>query len=386
MKKNVFKLLSYVLVACVASLTTLCCCYFSVRKDQGKLRELERLLSRCFIGEMDQTAVEDAAAEAMVDALGDMWSHYMTREEYLAYQDTMSNSYVGIGITVKARQDGQGFDVVGVNAGGPAESAGIRAGDRVVAVDGASALEMESGALTSAIRGEEGTKLEITVVRDGAQRSFSVERRRLETVVASYQMLEDGIGLITIENFDERCAQETIGAVEALMDQGAKALIFDVRDNPGGYKRELVQILDYLLPEGELFRTVDYRGKEEVDRSDADHIDLPMAVVMDLQSYSAAEFFAAALDEYDAAVTVGTKTFGKGYFQNTFQLSDGSAVTLSVGKYFTPKGVSLAGVGLTPDVEVAVDPETESKIAAGTLEPEEDPQLQAAIQALKEKL
>ena len=143
-----------------------------------------------------------------------------------------------------------------------------------------------------------------------------------------------------------------------------------------------MELLDYLLPEGPLFRTEDYRGREQVDQSDAAYLDMPMAVLVNLHSYSAAEFFAAALEEYDAAVIVGQKTYGKGYFQNTFELRDGSAVTLSTGKYYTPKGKNLAGVGLTPEVEVPVDDATAAAIAAGTLEPQEDPQLQAAIQAL----
>ena len=143
------------------------------------------------------------------------------------------------------------------------------------------------------------------------------------------------------------------------------------------------KVLDYLLPEGPLFRSEDFRGNEKVDYSDEKHLDIPMAVVVNLNSYSAAEFFAAALDEYDAAVVVGEKTFGKGYFQNTFPLRDGSAVNLSVGKYTTPNGNSLAGVGLTPEVEIAVDDATAAQISAGTLKPEEDPQILAAVNALK---
>jgi carboxyl-terminal processing protease len=212
---------------------------------------------------------------------------------------------------------------------------------------------------------------------------FALTRKRFQTPVATGKMLADQIGLITIENFDERCAEETIAAIHKLSEQGAKALIFDVRNNPGGYKDEMNKVLDHLLPEGPLFRSVDFRGKEQVDYSDAAHLDIPMAVVVNLNSYSAAEFFAAALDEYDAAVVVGEKTFGKGYFQNTFQLSDGSAVNLSVGKYTTPKGNSLVGVGMTPEVEIKVDKETAAEIAAGLLPPEEDPQIIAAINALK---
>ena len=196
---------------------------------------------------------------------------------------------------------------------------------------------------------------------------------------------EDQIGLVTIYNFDTRCEQETIAAIEELLKQDAKALIFDVRNNPGGYKDELVKILDYLLPEGPLFRSEDYQGKVLVDESDAKYLDIPMAVLVNGDSYSAAEFFAAALDEYDAAITVGEQTCGKGYFQSSFKLDDGSAVAISIGKYTTPNGVSLADVGITPEVCVEVDEETAFLIYAGTLDPAEDPQIQAAVTALKGK-
>ena len=201
--------------------------------------------------------------------------------------------------------------------------------------------------------------------------------------MATYTMLDKHIGLIRIENFDLRCAEETIAAIETLLEQGAEGLIFDVRGNPGGYAEELVKILDYLLPEGDLFRTVDYAGREHVDTSDADCLELPMAVLVNQDSYSAAEFFAAALREYDWAVVVGQKTCGKGYFQNTLPLSDGSAVGLSVGKYFTPNGESLADVGVTPDRVVEVDEDTRWKIYYGTLPIEEDVQLEAALELLE---
>lgn len=168
-------------------------------------------------------------------------------------------------------------------------------------------------------------------------------------------------------------------AIDALMEQGAKGLIFDVRFNPGGYTTELVKILDYLLPEGPLFRRESYDGQTSVDYSDAQCVDLPMAVLANESSYSAAEFFAAALQEYDAAVVVGEQTTGKGYYQNTFRLVDGSAVAISTGKYFTPKGESLAGVGVMPDVPVKLDQESSDALDQGILEREKDLQLQRQL-------
>ena len=383
MKKTMLRILSYILVALVAASTTCVCFLYAQKNDTGKLEELENLLLQCFIGEADQNAMENAAASAMVNALDDRWSYYMTAEQYLSYQDTMSNSYVGVGITIQIREDKQGFDIIGVTPGGPAEEAGLMAGDLLAAIDGTTTVGMEISATSALIRGEEGTTVRLSVDRAGERREFTVTRRKFQTPVATYEILEDNIGLITIENFDDRCADETIAAIKALQSQGATALIFDVRNNPGGYKHELVELLDYLLPEGPLFRTEDYLGKENVDYSDVDYLDMPMAVLVNLSSYSAAEFFAAALDEYDAAIVVGEKTYGKGYFQNTFQLGDGSAVNLSVGKYYTPNGNSLAGVGLTPEIEVVVDDATAAAIAAGTMQAEEDPQIIAAINALK---
>lgn len=384
MKNTIQKVLSYVLVAAIASGTTLLCCFFDMRNDQpSKLQELQAIVEYYFIGEADTYAMEEAAASAMIEALKDRWSFYMSAEEYLGYQDTMANSYVGVGVTVQVRKDGTGLDVISVSANGPAESAGILSGDVLIAVDGTSLAGKTSEDARLLIRGEENTQVVLTVDRNGQTLEFTVTRRSLQVPVAVGKMLEDKIGLVTIENFDSRCAQETIAAIESLRQQGATALIFDVRNNPGGYKHEMVQVLDYLLPAGELFRSEDYRGQTSVDYSNEAFLDMPMAVLINGNSYSAAEFFAAALDEYDAAIVVGEKTTGKGYFQSTFQLSDGSAVNLSVGKYFTPKGVSLAGVGLQPQVEQLVDEHTAYLIAVDALDPMEDPQILAAVNALK---
>ena len=282
------------------------------------------------------------------------------------------------------REDGTGADIIQVVKGGPAEAAGLLPGDVIVAVDGVYFDTSDMQDLTLRIKGVEGTTVDITILRDGAENVFTVERRTIEVTVAEGEMLEEGIGLVTIYNFDARCAKESIEAIESLLASGAKSIIFDVRNNPGGYKNEMVELLDYLLPAGILFRSEYYTGETAEDRSDAKHLDIPMMVLVNSESYSAAEFFAAALREYDAAWVVGEQTCGKGYFQQTYDLSDGSAVSLSVGKYYTPKGVSLADVGITPDVEVAVDDETFMDIYYGYLEPAEDPQIQAAAELLRE--
>lgn len=382
MKSKTLRILSYVLTALAASTLTLTIVFFSLKGGYTKLEQLEDLIESKFIGEADKTAMEDAAAKAMVDALGDRWSYYISAAEYGAYEEQMNNAYVGVGITVK--EGVGGIEITKVTDGGPAEEAGILAGDRIVAVDGTDVRERTVDEVSDLVRGEKNTEVELTVERDGKEQTVTVTRREIRTPVAAATMLEGNIGLVTIANFDARCADETIAAIESLLEQGAEKLIFDVRYNPGGYKDELVEVLDYLLPEGPIFRSEYYDGTTEEDTSDAECLGVPMAVLVNGSSYSAAEFFAAALMEYDAAVVVGEQTCGKGYFQSTFRLKDGSAVGLSIGKYYTPKGVSLAGVGITPDAVVEVDSETASAIYAGTLDPMEDPQILAAVAALTE--
>lgn len=379
MKDKLLRFLSYVVVATLATAITL---QMTVKTGTGKLDRLENLIQERYIGEADGEAMEDAAAAAMVKATGDRWSYYIPASQYEAHKEQSENAYVGIGITIQQAEDGSGFLIVMVNQNGPAQEAGVQVNDLLIAVEDQDVREMTADQVRELIRGEAGTKVSLTVMRQGEHQTLAVERRRIESAVATGQMLADGIGLVKISNFDERCASESIAVIQKLQQEGAKKIIFDVRNNPGGYAEELVKLLDYLLPEGDLFRSVSYDGTEKVDTSDADCLDMPMAVLINGSSYSAAEFFAAALQEYQAATIVGEPTVGKGVYQTTISLGDGSAVALSTGKYFTPKGNSLTDVGVTPDVRVDVDEETAEKIYYGTLGYADDLQIQAAIQVL----
>ena len=379
------KTVSYILVAAVASAVTLMLFHGNVNKGSGKLAELESLLLTCFVGEADQKKIEDAGAYAMVDALGDQWSYYIPADQYADYLESANNSYVGIGVSVQVREDEIGVEVETVEPDGGAIKAGVQAGDIIIAVDGQSIAQKTMDEVRELLRGEVNEPVKLTLLRGEEKITVTVIRQEIQVPVATATMLPDGIGLIKINDFDKRCAQETKAAIEQLIDQGAKSLIFDVRFNPGGYRSELVPLLDYLLPEGDLFHQENYMGKKTTDRSDASCLEMPMAVLVNSSSYSAAEFFAAALQEYDWATVVGEQTGGKSYFQRVVQLSDGSAVGLSMGKYSTPNGTDLKEVGgLTPDIPVAVTQEELVGIYAGTLAPENDPQIQAAIACLKD--
>lgn len=381
MKEKFLRIGSYVLVAALATVVTL---FLAGYDGPSKLEELEGLIEERFIGEADQEALLDAAADAMVTATGDRWSYYIPASEYEAYREQMENAYVGVGITIQLSEtEGEGFFVIEVNPDGPAEEAGLQVGDILIEVGGQNVREMTTAQVRDLVRGKEGTFVSMGVLRKGDAMTFSVERRKVETPVVDYELLRENTGLITIHNFDSRCAEESIAAIETLMENGAAKLIFDVRYNPGGYASELVELLDYLLPEGDLFRTVRYDGKEDVDTSDADCLEIPMVVLVNEGSYSAAEFFAAALMDYEAATVIGEQTVGKGYFQTTYQLSDGSAVALSIGEYFTPRGENLANVGVTPDIVIPLEEETDSALYYGTLLPQDDPHIQEALKILK---
>ena len=377
-------------IAAVQYLNTRYAAALSAREEdspvQAKAAEVQEIIGTYFIDDYDEDTLADGAASGMVDATGDEWSYYLSADEVSAYEESMANAYVGVGITITEDAEAGGMRVEEVVSGGPAEEAGIRVGDLLLAVEGEDVLPIGIDGTRNLVRGEEGTRVNMHFSRNGSEYDVSVERRSIETPVVTGELLDGSIGYVKIDNFDERSAAETIAFVKDLIGQGVKALLFDVRFNPGGYADELVKVLDYLLPEGDLFRSVDYAGREEVDTSDASCVELPMAVLVNEDSYSAAEFFAAALQEYEWATIVGSQTYGKGNFQTAFYLSDGSMVNLSIGKYYTPGGKSLSETGVTPDVVVDLDDEQYALLYYNALEQADDPQFQAAIDTLTQKI
>lgn len=382
-KKWTVRILSYILVAVLASAVTL---FAWAGKATGvdKLTQLQSVIDQYFVGEADMAVAQDMAAAAMVYALGDEWSYYVPASEVSGYQETKDNSYVGIGVTIAVREDGIGIDIKGVALGGAAEAAGVLPGDILIKVDGQSIAGKTIDQVRALVTGEENTEVTLVFLRELTEKTITLKRQK--TVVATGRMLEGNVGYVRINNFNAGCADETLAAIKQLQEQGATKLIFDVRNNPGGYADEMIKVLDYLLPKGVLFCQEDYRGNRHETTSDEACLELPMAVLVNGDSYSAAEFFAAALQEYEWAGVVGEKTSGKGYYQIPITLSDGSVVNLSVGKYFTPKGVNLTEVdGLSPDVTVAVDKEIAEKIAVNGISLTDDPQIQAAIATLQGK-
>ena len=255
----------------------------------AKVREVVTLLDARYVDGLDHTKLGDELAAAAVSATGDRWSYYISADELAAYQEQNANAYVGIGVTIRLEnEDDAGFTVASVTPGGPAEAAGLQIGDMLLAIDGANMKELGMEEARNRVRGEEGTSLTLTVQRGGETFDVTVTRATIEVEVVRAELLDGGVGYLKINNFDSGCAEKSIAAIESLREQGATSLLFDVRFNPGGHKDELVELLDYLLPEGPLFRSVDYKGNEDIDYSDASCVELPMAVLVNGDSYSAA--------------------------------------------------------------------------------------------------
>lgn len=336
-----------------------------------------------FVGDYDPDTALDSALSGLVTGLGDRWSYYLNAEDSARQNERQDNRYVGIGVTV-GYEDPRGLTVWTVRPGSPAEEAGLKEGEIITAVDGLSAAGEAQQSAVDAIKGEEGTQVRLAVMDTaGRTREVDVTRVSVEGKLVRYELLDNGVGYVAVSNFYTGCAGQFAAAVDDLMAQGATALVFDMRNNGGGFVSELTDMLDYLLPEGPVFRSRDVMGKEEVVQSDKNYVNLPMATLVNRDTYSAAEIFAAQLQESVGGRIVGEETSGKGYSQQAVYLPNGGELHLSTAKYTTGAGVSLVGTGVRLDAEAALSEEEDWALLMGKLEHEEDAQLQKALELLK---
>ena len=384
--------------ACLcACLLTLCLTLTAVfiwqrilpRHDRGdytaedKLAEAADIIRENYIGEYEESELTDRAIDAMVASLNDRWSYYMTAEEVAAYEMSSRNSYGGIGIVVQDSEDNVAR-VLKVYEHSPAGAAGVFPGSLFLAVNGQDVSGMDKDSVVDLVRSAiaQGQVVLRFLCPDGAEREYSLTPGDVYTEPVRFQALPSGLGYVRVENFEGRSAESAIAAVESLRARQVPGIIFDVRENPGGQLSELLKLLDYILPEGKLFISRNIDGSEDIDYSQPSCVELPMVVLINEDSYSAAEFFAAALREYDWAELVGAQTSGKGYAQITVPMTDGSAIHISHIAYFTPQGVCLAGVGLTPALILELGEEERSLLYYGMLPEEDDLQLAAAVELL----
>ena len=370
-------------VIAAAAVAVVLCGGFNNLWQTARFAQFLRVVDSRYVWDYDADELTDTALAAAAYSLDD-WSYYMDDEDYAAYGEYQANQYQGIGVTVARDTQAGGIRIVQLEKDGPAQLAGLAAGDLILAADGQSAADMDTDGLRAVIQADFGGQVRLTVRHeDGTEEDVDVSCQVVYDDPVSGQLLRGHVGYIAIENFHAGAGQEVLDMIDVLLDQGADCFVFDVRDDPGGQVPELTKVLDRLLPEGTIFRQTDKSGRETLVTSDAQSLDMPMAVIVNGESYSAAELLAATLREYGKAVVVGEPTTGKSRSQVTYELWGGGALHLSHNTYLTPNGVDLyAQGGLVPDVEVGLDEEQTRLYATGWLEPEEDPQVLAALEAL----
>lgn len=359
------------------------------------LRDIDELYRSMYPGDIDSVSVRDFAIRGYVAGTGDRYGFYYPPEEAKALMNEVNGETDGIGINVIYDADKGVIEVISVVPDSPAEKAGIIIGDYIAFIineDGEKESVSEIGydAAITKMRGAAGTKAKFSVLRDGDgdgvydEKEYSIERAKVDSLSVSYHVYEpdSSIGVIQISGFDKKTPKQFREAVDSLKESGVRKLIFDVRNNPGGDKDAVCEVLDYLLPEGVLMRTVDASGEYTViAESDADFLDMPMAVVMNGQTASAGELFSAAIKDYGAGKLVGTTTYGKGSMQSIVPaFDDGSLLRLTVALYCPPTSENYDGVGITPDVRIEIDEALKDKSFYKYTDAE-DNQLRAAAES-----
>jgi len=351
--------------------------------------EIKDVVDENFIDIVDRDRMGDSAAAAMVSGLGDKWSSFMSADEYKTFQLSASNEYSGIGMSIIKDESSGGFQVTSINPGTPANLAGLNTGMVIVSVDEQEVKELDADAFRTLIRSKLNAKFTIGL---STGETLDVDCTKTYVSAVKYRMEKTGAGYVQIANFEAGSGEDAIAAIEDLLFQGATALVIDIRNNAGGLETEAAKLLDYLLPRGDLFASVDKSGREEVTESDSICIQLPMVVLVNGGTYSESEIFAAVLQEYHWATIMGEPTTGKTRTQETIELSDGSAIRLSTRSYLTPNRVDISAQGgVVPDSivynsDASATGTTEGTTGGqdGTASVSNDEQLMAALRVLSQ--
>lgn len=350
-------------------------------KTVQKLNYLEELIDEEYLDEKDESSLREGLYAGLLAGLKDPYSTYYTAEQYKELNTSNEGSYVGIGAVLQ-KDDAGGAKIIQLYEGGPGEQAGLKKGDVIKAVDGADVTDKETSDIAAMVRDSEKASVMLTIQRENEEktRDVKVEIRDVEIQTVSHEMLSEDTGYIRISEFSEVTSEQYKKAFADLKDQGMKKLVVDLRDNPGGLLTAVCGVLRQILPEGLIVYTEDKNGKKEEEICDGkNELDMPLAVLVNGNSASASEIFAGAVKDYGIGTIVGTTTYGKGVVQTIQPLTDGSAVKITIAKYFTPKGNDINKKGITPDVEA----ELSGGITDWTeLTHKEDTQLQTALKEI----
>ena len=350
------------------------------KKIEEKTSVLQNIIDRYFLFDEDMTKVEDGIYAGMMNGLGDPDTVYYTKEEYKALNEDTEGKYSGIGAVVSQNPNTKIITIVKIFDNSPANDAGLQVGDIIDKIDGEEVAGTDMDILVKTkIRGEEGTSFKMTVLRGDERKEVELDliRRSIEVETVAGKMLDNNIGYIAVSQFDAVTSEQFKSNIESLQSQGMTKLIVDLRGNPGGLLDQVVDMLDYILPEGLVLYTEDKYGEREEYYSDGSHeLKIPMVVLVNENSASASEVFTATFRDFEWGTVVGKTTFGKGIVQNVLPLGDGTAVKITTQHYYPPSGYDLHKVGIKPDLEV--DLNEGAKIGTDS-----DNQLSAAIDILK---
>ncbi len=350
----------------------------------AKLEAVNEIYRELYIGEIDEDYLMDMIIRGYVAGTGDKYAYYLDEEQFAELMADTNAEMEGIGVYVIYDNVIGAIEIINVMPDSPALEAGVEPGDLIVYVGEDSVAELGYTTALNRLQGKAGTKAEFSVLRGEELIDFSIERGYVNEQTVTYHIYEKDpkIGIVEIVSFDLGTPVQFTEAVETLVSSGCDRFIFDVRYNPGGELSSIVDVLDYLLPEGPIVRIVDGEGNEEKYTSDAECFDYPMAVLVNQNTASAAELFASALQDYDKAELVGTVTYGKGTVQTILQLGDNTGIGISYSMYYPPFSDNFEGVGVKPDVEIEMDESLANKNIYKITD-EEDTQLQKAIAVLK---
>ncbi len=353
------------------------------------LTAAKNLINDHYVDNLTQEQIDemnDAALTSMVASLNDPYSYYFNAENYDDFEENNEEEYVGIGVNVEYNAKTNTLTVTSPTPTSPAEKAGVRSGDIITGVDSLTMEEAGYDKIVDYIKngGEEGAIVELHILRNGEKKLIEVTRGKIVTKTIYSKMLDDKVGYIKITKFQHNSVKDFEATIYVLKEKGAKALIIDLRNNPGGYADSVLSMTDMLLPKGTIAYLENNKGEREYFESDAKCLNLPMAVLINEGTASAAELMAGSLKAYEKAVIVGKKSYGKAVGQTPIMLTEETAIYLTTARYYTPKGECIDKVGIIPDVEVELEGELINKLSLTS--PERDTQLAAAMEEIYKEL
>ena len=380
MNKILKTIIAVLLIAIISSISTLGLIYYALGFNEQGFSNLMRFITAYrfietkYVNDTDDVKLIDGAIDGMVKSLNDPHSNYLSPKMYKTLMEQTEGSFAGIGV-VMGMDNEQKIHIVGIMENSPGQKAGLQEGDEILAVDGVSVKEMAFDEVAAHVRGEVGTNVVLTIMRNNTNQDITITRDNIKLKTVGHKMLDNNIGYIQIVSFSEDTANEFNDAYNDLKNQGMKALVLDLRNNPGGLLTTCVEIAQKLVPKGEIVSIVDKQGNKETYSSSLEAPEYPLAVLINKNSASASEILSGAIQDTKAGTIIGNISYGKGSVQTILPMFEDDAVKLTIAKYYTPSGRSIDGTGITPDIEINLDENATS-----------DTQLNKALEILKAQL